>query len=86
MDTHKETTEKKFDSSKDYVYKIKEQLDGRIDNLKHYEEKMMDLNDDLKKHRLVTSTEQTKFMSEIKKTNQETGKLSSDFNMHIEAY
>jgi len=69
LDTHKETTEKKFDSSKDHIYKIKDMLDSRIDNLKHYEEKMNDLHDELKKHRNVTGTEQNRFLEEIKKTN-----------------
>ena len=47
---------------------------------------MHDINDELRKHRLVTETEQTRFMHELKKTNTETGKLSSDFEMHMEAY
>ena len=61
-------------------------LNARIDNLKHYEEKMNDLQEELRKHRNVTGTEMTKFLSEIKKTNTETGKLSNDFKNHMEAY
>lgn len=61
-------------------------LDSRIDNMKHYEDKMLDLHDELKKHRNVTGIEQTKFMTELKKTNTDMGKLSNDFNNHMEAY
>jgi hypothetical protein len=32
-------------------------LDSRIDALKHYDEKMSDINDELRKHRMVTGTE-----------------------------
>tara|TARA_B110000285_G_C15096102_1_gene602056 strand:+ start:747 stop:1163 length:417 start_codon:yes stop_codon:yes gene_type:complete len=35
---------------------------------------------------MVTSTEQTKFMAELKKTNTENGRLTNDFANHIEAY
>mgnify|MGYP001233246707 CR=1 FL=1 len=58
-------------------------LDSRIDALKHYDDKMNDLADELRKHRVVTGTEQTKFLSEIKKTNTEMGKVSNDVRIHI---
>jgi hypothetical protein len=47
---------------------------------------MNDIQDELKKHRVVTSTEHTKFMGELKKTNTENGRLTNDFANHIEAY
>ena len=57
-----------------------------MDGMKHYEEKMNDILEDLRKHRQATGTEQAKFLAELKKTNTDNGKLMNDFANHQEAY
>lgn len=75
IESVKDQNEKRHESGKDYVNKIKDMLESRVDQVMQFEDKIEQVNQDVNKLKGMTNDFQKKFIKELGQTNTENASI-----------
>ena len=82
----KEQNDKRHESSKEYVVKLKEMLESRVDQITSFENNMEAVSLDVKKLSNMYIDSEQKLIKEIGVTNAANLLIRADLDRHLEAY
>lgn len=82
----KEQNDKRHESSKEYVVKLKEMLESRVDQITSFENNIEAVSLDVKKLSNMYIDSEQKLIKEIGVTNAANLLIRTDLDRHLEAY